>query len=85
MAPPSANAASAPMAIDSGQLRALLATPRDGAAYRASVTPTPRGEFGGPAPLAVLVGVLVAVAVLGIAVVSRLGDALRSSRGREPA
>jgi hypothetical protein len=71
--------------LESGQLAALLATPRDGAAYRASVTPAPLGEFGGPAPLAVLVGVLVAVAVLGIAVVSRLGDALRSSRGREPA
>ena len=37
--------------LESGQLRALLATPRDGAAYRASVTPTPLGEFEGPAPL----------------------------------
>jgi hypothetical protein len=72
--------------LESGQLRALLATPRDGAAYREAVAPTtPLGEIGGPAPLAVLVGVLVAAAVLGFAVVSRLGEALRSSRGREPA
>ena len=71
--------------LESGQLRALLATPRDGAAYRESVAPTPLGDFDGPAPLAVLVGVLVAVAVLGFAVVSGLGDSLRSSRGREPA
>jgi hypothetical protein len=33
----------------------------------------------------VLVGMLVAAAVLGFAVVAHLGDALRSSRGREPA
>jgi hypothetical protein len=35
--------------------------------------------------LAVLLGMLVAVAVLGFAVVTHFGGALRSSRGREPA
>lgn len=69
--------------LESGQLRALLATPRDGAAYRESAEPAARGEGAGPAPLAVFVGMLVAIAVLGAAVVSRLGEALRSSRGRE--
>jgi hypothetical protein len=71
--------------LESEQLRALLATPRDGAAYRASTAPADLGEIGGPPPLAVLVGMLVAAAVLGFAVVAHLGDALRSSRGREPA
>jgi hypothetical protein len=69
--------------LESGQLRALLATPRDGAAFRELVEPAAAGAVGGPAPLAVFVGMLVAIGVLGAAVVSRLGDALRSSRGRE--
>ena len=69
--------------LESGQLRALLATPRDGAAYREYVEPAAPGAVAGPAPLAVFVGLLVAIAVLGAAVVSRLGEALRSSRGRE--
>jgi hypothetical protein len=67
--------------LESGQLRALLATPRDGAAYRDTVD----GAAQGPGPLAVLVGMLVAVGVLGAAVVSRLGEILRSNRGREAA
>ena len=69
--------------LESGQLRALLATPRDGAAYRDSVAPAAGAADAGPAPLAVFVGMLVAIGVLGGAVVSRLGEALRSSRGRE--
>jgi Fe2+ transport system protein FeoA len=69
--------------LESGQLRALLGTPRDGAAYRESVEPAAPSAIAGPAPLAVLVGLLVAIAVLGTAVVSRLGEALRSARGRE--
>jgi hypothetical protein len=69
--------------LESGQLRALLATPRDGAAYRESVDPALVGELGGPPPAAVLVGVLVAVGALGASLVSRLGDELRASRGRE--
>jgi hypothetical protein len=71
--------------LESGQLRALLATPRDGAAYRESAGPSALGEIDGPPPLAVLLGMLVAVAVLGFAVVTHFGGALRSSRGREPA
>jgi hypothetical protein len=70
---------------DSGQLAGLLATPRDGAAYRDLVGPIDNAEPGGPPPLAVLVGLLVAIGMLGAAVVSRLGEALRSSRGREAA
>lgn len=67
--------------VESGQLRALLATPRDGAAYRDS---TDVAAPGSPGPLPVMVGMLVAVGVLGAAVVSRLGESLRSARGREP-
>jgi hypothetical protein len=64
--------------LDSGQLRALLATPRDGAAYREAA-----GSAGedGPGPVAVLVGVLVAIGAIGIGVVSRLGEALRAAGG----
>lgn len=69
--------------LETGQLRALLATPRDGAAYRESAETAAREAAGGPAPLAVLVGMLVAIGVLGAAVVSSLGEALRTSRGRE--
>jgi hypothetical protein len=68
--------------LQSGQLRALLATPGDGAAYRDS-TDVEAAE--GPGTLAVLVGMLVAVGVLGTSVVSRLGEILRSTRGREAA
>ena len=71
--------------LESGQLRALLATPRDGAAYRESIEPTDLAEVAGPGPLAVMVGMLVAIGVLGAAVVVRLGEVLRSSRGREAA
>jgi hypothetical protein len=69
--------------LESGQLRALLATPREGAAYRASAHPEAGGADPGPAPLAVFVGTVIAIAVLGGAVVSKLGEALRSTRGRE--
>jgi hypothetical protein len=69
--------------LESGQLRALLATPRDGAAYRDLADPAPGDAAVDPAPLAVLVGMLVAIGVLGAAVVSRLGVALRASRDRE--
>jgi hypothetical protein len=68
--------------LESGQLRALLATPRDGAAYLDS---TDVAGVDGPSPLAVMVGMLAAAGVLGGAVVSRLGDLMRSQRGREAA
>ena len=73
--------------LASGQLAALLATPRDGAAYRASIdlgtAATGLVAEDGPAPLAVLVGLLAAIGVLGAGVGSRLADALRQTRGRE--
>jgi hypothetical protein len=71
--------------LESGQLSALLATPRDGAAYRASVETTDPADVAGPGPLAILVGMVVAIGVLGTAVVSRLGEILRSTRGHEAA
>ena len=71
--------------VQSGQLRALLATPGDGAEYRASVQPENFVAAAGPRPLAILVGMLAAIGVLGFAVVSRLGEVLRSSRGGEAA
>jgi hypothetical protein len=73
--------------LGSGQLDALLATPRDGAAYRASVDPggsaAALARDTGPSSLAILVGLLVAIAVLGAGVGARLGDALRLARTRE--
>jgi hypothetical protein len=69
--------------LESGQLRAMLATPRDGAAYRDSVDSTSAGELEGPPPAAVLIGMLVAVGALGASLVARLGEELRASRGRE--
>ena len=67
-----------------GQLAALLATPRDGAAYRASLDLGSAAgalvEDDGPAPLAVLVGLLVAIAMLGASVGARVGDGLRVAR-----
>ncbi|HJP72129.1 MAG TPA: hypothetical protein VJ975_10455 [Candidatus Limnocylindria bacterium] len=73
----------------SGQLAALLGTPRDGATYRAGA------ELGrlermvqpsdGPSPAALLVGLLVAVVVLGQALGSRLTAAMRAARPRDVA
>jgi hypothetical protein len=71
--------------LESGQLRALLSTPREGAAYRESADASDLAPEPGPAPLPVLVGLLVGIGVLGVAVVGRIGDALRDSRGREAA
>ncbi len=73
--------------IASGQLAALLATPRDGAAYRESLdlgalAPVTDPRPGAP-PLAILVGVLVAIGVLGEAVGARVAGALRAQRTRE--
>jgi len=71
--------------LASGQLDALLATPRDGAAYRAGLG-APASALApdeGPSALAILVGMLVAIAVLGAAVGVRLADTLRLARTRE--
>ena len=69
--------------VDSGQLDAALITPRDGAAFRASLSGA-RAE-GGPSVLAVLVGMLVAILVLAQGVAARAIGELRSMRGREVA
>lgn len=73
--------------LASGQLDALLATPRDGAAYRATLDPGgPAAALagdGGPSTLAILVGLLAAIAVVGIGVGARLARALRLARTRE--
>ena len=73
--------------LASGQLQALIATPRDGAAYRLSIEPDgPTSALvgdDGPSTLAILVGLLVAVGVLGSGVGTRIAAALRVARTRE--
>jgi hypothetical protein len=71
--------------LESGQLRALLGTPRDGAAYRVSVGAGNVQATDVPRPFAVLIGMLVAIGALGVALASRLGAGLRRPRGREAA
>lgn len=73
--------------VESGQLDGLIATPMDGASYRAAVDP--EGQGGGtdrpPDPLALLLGMLVAVGVIGQALGARLVPALRLLRRGERA
>ncbi len=72
--------------LASGQLAALLATPRDGAAYRASVELGPLERLAEPvepSSLAILLGVLAAVMVLGHSLGGGLASALRAVRSRE--
>ena len=73
----------------SGQLAALIGTPRDGATYRAGaelgrlermVEPS-----GGPSPAAILLGLLVAIVILGQSLGSRLVGVLRAARPRDVA
>ena len=74
--------------LESGQLRALLATPRDGAAYRESVAPhRARRPIDGPRPAGgARSGCSSRSAVLGHALVVAARRARSdSSRGREPA
>ena len=69
-----------------GSLQAVLGTPRDGAAYRQTLdlgNLERLVERPGPRPLPVLVGMLVAVAVLGQALGARAAGSLRAGRGRE--
>ena len=71
--------------VASGQLAALLGTPRDGAAYRARTdlgASEPLRQGGEPPVTAVMLGLLVAVAVVGQAWVGRLAAQLRAA-GRE--
>jgi hypothetical protein len=73
--------------LGSGQLVALLATPRDGAAYRATLEPggpaVALAGDPGPSTLAIIVGMLAAIAVLGAGVWARIADTLRLARTRE--
>ena len=74
--------------LASGQLSALLATPRDGATYRAfaELGPLERvSEPAEPSTLAILVGALAAVLILGQAVAARIAATLRDARTRESA
>ena len=67
--------------VASGQLDAALITPRDGAAFRAGL-PTDPGARDLSA-LGILIGMLVAIGVLGQAVAARAVAELRATRPRE--
>jgi hypothetical protein len=75
--------------LASGQLSALVATPRDGAAYRAAADLGPTVEelveATAPTELAILAGILLAVAWLGSGLVERVARAVRGAGGRETA
>lgn len=68
----------------SGQLAALIATPRDGAAYRAGAPAGAAGDAG-PSALAVLAGMGAAIAVLAQAIVARGRRSLGAARPRDGA
>jgi hypothetical protein len=73
--------------LESGQLTALLGTPRDGAAYRASVDLGPlerMRELSEPPVAAVFVGIVAAIVALGQAWARRLAARLRET-GRDGA
>jgi hypothetical protein len=72
--------------VASGQIDSALVTPREGAAYRegpSAATADELGEIRDPAGLALLVGMLVALAALGQALGARLVGAVRSAPSRE--
>ncbi len=72
--------------LASGQLRALLATPRDGAAYAETVAGSADGALLEPArPIApaVAVGLLAAIAWLGWLILQRASGAIRGSGAGE--
>ena len=74
--------------VASGQLSALLATPRDGATYRATAELGPLERVSEPAEpsgLAIVLGALAAVLILGQAVVARIAATVRAARARESA
>ena len=73
--------------VAAGQLEAALTTPREGAAYRAGLElggAPPLTEGREPATLAILVGMLAAVGVLGQALAARAMATVRAIRPREP-
>ena len=72
--------------LDRGQLAAVLATPRDGAAYRESLDLgrlARAADATPPRALPLLIGMLIAIALLGQALAVRVLALLRASRGRE--
>jgi hypothetical protein len=71
--------------LESGQLDALIATPMAGASYRASADADAQGADRPPDRLALLLGMLVALAVVGQALGARLVPALRLLRRGERA
>jgi hypothetical protein len=72
----------------SGQLAALVSTPRDGATYRADADVGPFDELGdasgGPSALAILTGLVIAIGWIGASLVRRIapGPASRAERER---
>ena len=69
-----------------GQLAATLSTPRDGAAYRATLDLENLSRFldtNDPRPLPIVIGMLVALAVLSQGLVARVIGLLRAARARE--
>jgi hypothetical protein len=72
--------------LGSGQVDAVLLTPRDGAAYRSDARlggSASLAEGREPAVLSILLGMLLAVAVLGHALTVRAATALRAMPGRD--
>jgi hypothetical protein len=69
--------------VESGQLDGLIATPMDGASYRAAADPAGQGSGTDrpPDPLALLLGLLVAIGVVGQALGARVVPGLRIRRG----
>jgi len=71
----------------SGQLAAVIATPRDGAAYRLAADLGPYADLGdaggGPAALAIVIGLLAAIAWLGEILVRRIAPALAARPERD--
>jgi hypothetical protein len=73
--------------VESGQLDALIATPMDGASYRAAADPAAEGSGTDRAPerLPLLLGMLVAIGVVGHALGARVAPGLRLLRRGERA
>ena len=73
--------------LASGQLRALLATPRDGAAYAATVAPGGGEagvlEEGHPTALALTIGLLAGLVWLGSLLLGRIAASVRGAGARE--
>lgn len=67
--------------VASGQLDAALITPRDGAAFRTGLPADPQARD--ISVLGILIGMLVAIGVLGQAVAARALAELRATRARE--